>query len=101
MITRESTKLGCSLLLGAALALPVGLLLGGMGSSSSEAQRPAPRGDATARDMFSPSVRSDPYFLARQREGVEALERYCARTGESCAEARGARARLDQLSGVD
>jgi hypothetical protein len=98
--TRETTKLGCALLLGAALALPAGMLLGSMGSGDSS-PRPAQRGDATARDMFSPSVRSDPYFLARQREGVEALERYCARTGETCPEARAARARLDQLGGAD
>jgi hypothetical protein len=53
------------------------------------------------RNMFSPSVRGDPWFLDRQREGVEALERYCRRTGQSCAEARAARHRLSELEAAD
>jgi hypothetical protein len=96
----DLTKLGGALLLGAALALPAGVLLGRLGGDDPPSP-PAPRGEATARNMFSPSVRTDPYFLESQRKGVEALERYCARTGESCAEARAARRRLDELQAAN
>ena len=41
-----------------------------------------PRQPAAVRDVFSPSVRSDPWFLDRQREKVEALEAHCRETGE-------------------
>jgi len=94
--------MGFALLCGAALALPAGFVLGRLGSPSPTAPaRSVAHGDGRLRDMYSPSVRGDPYFLDRQREGVEALERYCARTGESCAEARAARLRLSQLERRD
>lgn len=98
MATRNLGKLSVALFVGAALALPAGFVLGRMGNRA----EPPPRarvGDASVRDVFSPSVRSDPYFLARQREGVEALERHCQQTGQSCAEARAARVRLVELEG--
>lgn len=100
MTTRDLVKLGLALLLGAAIAFPAGLMVAGS-RTPPDGARPAARGDAAMRDMFSPSVRSDPWFLARQREGVEALERHCARTGESCAEARAARRRLAELEVAD
>ena len=101
MCIRDSlAKLAFALLCGAALALPVGFVLGRLGPPA-EPERSVARSDGRLRDMFSPSIRSDPYFLDRQREGVEALERHCARTGEICAEARAARLRLSQLEGRD
>ena len=46
--------------------------------------------------MFSPDVRGDPYMLDQLQQQVEALEAHCRRTGEMCAEARGARARYEE-----
>ena len=92
--------MGFALLCGAALALPAGFVLGRLGHQV-EPGRSAGQGNATMRSMFSPSIRTDPYFIDRQREGIEALERYCERTGKSCAEARAARQRLSQLEGRD
>jgi hypothetical protein len=84
-------------LVGAALAFPVGMIVAGRGDGGSSANRPAPRADAPLRDVFSPAVRDDPWFVERQREGVEALERHCADSGELCREARAARSRLAEL----
>ena len=101
MTTRDLAKLGLALLVGAAIAFPAGLMVAGSQNGLSGLRPAAPRRDAAMRDMFSPSVRSDPWFLERQREGLAALERYCARTGESCAEARAARRRLDELEAAN
>jgi hypothetical protein len=100
MGTREWTKLVVALGLGAALALPAGFMLGRLGRDTGT-ERPVPAGSAARRDVFSPSIRRDPYFLERQREGVEALERRCAHTGRNCAEARAARLRLAELEAGD
>ncbi len=101
MTTRDFAKFGLALLVGAALAFPAGMMVAGWHRGERRSVPPPPRGEAAMRDMFSPSVRSDPWFLDRQREGVEALERYCARTGQSCAEARAARHRLAELEASD
>jgi hypothetical protein len=98
--TRDLAKFGLALLLGAAIAFPAGMMVAGSRNGSDGARPAAPR-DAAMRNMFSPSVRSDPWFLARQREGVEALESYCARTGASCAEARAARRRLAEIEAAN
>ena len=97
MTRKEAGKLALALLLGAALALPAGVVIGRLGGGGGEAERPARAAGAAGRDLFSPSVLSDPAFLERQREGVEALERHCARTGQDCSVARAARRRLDRL----
>lgn len=98
MTTRDLAKLGLALLLGAAIAFPAGMMVAGWGGGGAAPAPAAPPSDAAGPNMFSPSVRSDPWFLARQREGVEALERHCARTGEMCAEAHAARERLTEIS---
>ena len=77
-----------------ALAFAAGLWLGGRGGGTEDA-RPPPQGAAT-REVFSPKVLSDPYFLEQQRQNVAALERACAERGELCAEARAARRWLDE-----
>jgi hypothetical protein len=89
----ERLRLAGALLLGAALAFPAGLWLagGGEGADSLRVQALAER-----RDVFSPSVRDDPYVLDAQRANVAALEAHCRRTGEGCAEARQARAWLNE-----
>lgn len=93
MTGKDLTRLAAALLIGAALAFPAGMMLARR-DDSPLARNPRPQ--AAVRDVFSPRVRSDPYFLDRQRENVEALELYCRDTGESCAEARDARRWLDQ-----
>lgn len=98
MARNEWVRLAGALLVGAALAFPAGIAIERLFSDEPKPATAHPRTTAPAtRDMFSPSLRSDPWFLERQREGVEALERHCASTGESCPEARGARQRLTEL----
>lgn len=99
-MTKDLVKLGLALLLGAAIAFPAGMMMAG--SRDGSESRPAPRRDTAAvRDAYSPAIRSDPWFLERQREGVEALERHCMETGESCPVARAARRRLTELEAGD
>jgi hypothetical protein len=98
---KELAKLGVALLIGAAIAFPAGLLVAGFAEDPADRRRAAPSGSAAVRDVYSPALRSDPWFVDRQREGVEALERHCARTGESCPEARAARRRLATLEAAD
>jgi hypothetical protein len=100
MNTRDWVKMAVALGAGVALALPAGFVLGRLGRDA-EPSRPVHDGDAARRDVFSPSIRDDPYFVARQREGVAALERRCRESGESCAEARAARQRLAELGYAD
>jgi hypothetical protein len=98
--TRDFAKFGFALLVGAAIAFPAGMMVAGSRGVADRAAPAAPR-DAAIRDVFSPAIRDDPWFLARQREGVEALERHCAQTGESCAEARAARKALADLEAAN
>jgi hypothetical protein len=93
-------KMALALVLGVALALPAGFMLGRLGREAGS-ERSAPAGSAARREVFSPSIRRDPYFLEQQREGVAALERYCADTGKRCAVARAARQRLAELEALD
>ena len=61
-------------------------------NTSSDASTTADR-----REVFSPTVRSDPHFLSQQRRNVELLERHCETSAEMCAEARAARAVFEEL----
>ena len=101
MTTKELAKLGLALLVGAAIAFPAGMMVAGSQNRPDRASPATRRNDAGMRDMFSPSIRRDPAFLERQREGVEALERYCAQSGKSCPEARAARRALAELDAAD
>ncbi len=99
MSGKDLSKLVAAGLVGAALAFPAGLLVARLGADAQPAVS-EPHGRAgPVRDVFSPSFRSDPWFLDRQREGVEALEAHCRRSGELCAEAREARRWLDARGG--
>jgi len=100
-VTRgELARLGAAVLLGAALAFPAALIL----APREPAQRAPSQGTSATgassqaghRAMFSPRVRSDPAFLARQQDNAAALEAECRRTGSFCAEARAARRWLDE-----
>lgn len=94
MTGRELARLAAALALGAAVALPVGMMLGGNGAETPV--RPAPATSATARAVYSPKVLSDPYFIEQQRLGIEALEKACSERGELCDEAREGRRWLEQ-----
>ena len=94
--------LGCAALLGAAIAFPAGMMLGGRGADPKQAaERGA--GDASrakpeqaVRDFYSPSILDDPYVIEQQLRVVEALELSCRQYGERCAEARKARERVEE-----
>lgn len=78
-----------ALLIGAAIALPVGMRLAGGSSARPPAAVPA---DVTGfRQPYSPIVLRDPHFLAEQRKAIETLEKRCREAREFCAEAAGAR----------
>ncbi|WP_156457750.1 hypothetical protein [Altererythrobacter sp. Root672] len=79
-----------------AIAFPLGFMLGGRNTSSEVLPRQSSQ-TATRREIFSPKILSDPYFLEQQRRNVEALEDVCRRTGQSCREAREARHWLEKL----
>ena len=94
-------RLGCAALVGAAIACPAGVIVGG---SFPPHERPAveKRGTAgpapkpQARNFYSPRFRSDPYVLDQQRQVVEALELSCRQFRERCREAAEARRRIEE-----
>ena len=95
MTGKDLTRLAIALLLGVALAFPAGLWVAGRQQAAEPRTRPP---QLEGRAMFSPNVRGDPYVLDQLRQQVEALEAHCRRTGEMCAEARGARRRQAELA---
>jgi len=99
MPQRQPLALGCALLLGAGIAFPAGLLLGGSGAERESGR--ASRSDGTFREVYSPSIYKDPYFLEQQQRNVETLEQACRATGQFCAEARQVRERLAEHEGAD
>ena len=80
MTGKDLSRLAIAILLGAALAFPAGMMAGRLGSDAPPAERDRPRTTTGVRDVLSPAMRSDPWFIERQREGVEALEAHCRRT---------------------
>ena len=82
-----------ALLLALAVAFVAGMRVGRSGPERGDGRLPQA---ASTRAVYSPQVLGDPWFLDRQRENVEALERECADSGELCTEARAARRWLDQ-----
>ena len=53
------------------------------------------------RNLYSPSIATDPAFRAQQRTNVEALEAHCENTGEFCEEAQSAREAFTRLGKRD
>ena len=97
-------KLGCAALIGAGLALPVGLIVGGRQAAPERGSAAARMEDgrtADARNVYSPNISEDPYVLRRQRELVEALEMECRNLDTHCAEAQQARRWSDALDTSD
>lgn len=100
MTAKAIGKLVCAALLGAAVALPAGMMLGGVGRGDAPRTRTAPPPPTTAgRAVYSPKVLSDPWFLEQQRKGAEALAAQCRATGEMCAEAEALRHWLAEHGG--
>lgn len=93
---RQAIALGCALLLGAAIAFPAGILLGGGGAEPQGSPAPNASGGPFRR-VYSPAIFKDPSFLEQQRENVETLEQACRSSGDFCAESRLARQRLGEL----
>lgn len=93
-------RLGCAVLLTAAVALPAGMWLARSDeiSSAPPARRAAPAASADVRNPYSATIRTDPYVLERQRALVEAMENGCRSNGDLCGEARAARRYLDRLA---
>ena len=89
--------LAAALVPAAALLFAAGVWVGGS-SRAPRATVPAPENAAT-RQVYSPQVLDDPWFLERQRENAAALERECAQRGQFCAEARDMRRWLDENGG--
>ena len=75
MTGKDVARLALAVLFGAAVALPIGMMLGG--EDSGTAPRSAGPPSTGARAVYSPKVLSDPYFLEEQRKGIEALEQHC------------------------
>ena len=95
--------LGCAALLGAAIAFPAGMMLGGRGAAPEQAAERgtgnAPQAKRAVRDFYSPNILDDPYVIEQQLRVVEALELSCRQLGERCAEARKARERVEERRG--
>lgn len=100
-VARDWRGLGCSVVLGAAIAFPVGIIIGNgqPEKAGTEITRPdAARGNRAppARNPYSPNVGSDPYVIDQQRRVVEALETNCRHFHSHCTEAQQARLRLNE-----
>ncbi len=94
--------LGCAALLGAAIAFPAGMMLGGSGAGLEQAAErgagdaPRAKPKRAVRDFYSPSVLGDPYVIEQQLRVVQALELSCRQFGERCAEAEKSRKRVGE-----
>ena len=98
---RDKRSLGCAALIGAVIAFPAGMMAGG-GTGRQQAEerlageaRPA-KSKQAVRDVYSPSIRDDPYVIEQQLRVVEALELSCRRYRERCTEAQKARERIEE-----
>ncbi len=89
-------RAGLAALLGAAIAFPAGMMFAGRSESGGARREPA--AGAAMRNVYSPKVLDDPYFIEQQRRNVEALERRCAESGKMCYEARTGRRWLRELN---
>ena len=100
--SRDWWGIGCAAVVGASLAFPAGLIIGGKGDLRSDqtngARRHAPssaQGPA-ARDVYSPRVIGDPYVIEQQRRVLKALEASCRGYNRHCVEAEQARLRIEE-----
>lgn len=98
----ERRRIGCAVLLTAAVAFPAGMWLARSAASSAPPPtRTAPPGAADVRNPYSATIRTDPYVLTRQRALVEAMESDCRNNGRLCPKAGAARRYLDGLAAAE
>jgi hypothetical protein len=93
--------LGCAAAIGAAIALPAGIVAGRYGFRSSETTNPngpASVSGRRGRDIFAPDFRNDPNVIEQQRRVVEALEQSCRHSKLHCKEAEQARLRVEEAA---
>lgn len=93
--------LGCAAFVGAALAFPAGVVLGGRDAVPRKDRPQAHRDNASPvkarfRNVYSPEIHNDPYVQDQQQKVVEALEARCRKAGERCALAKAARRWLSE-----
>jgi hypothetical protein len=100
-VRNDGFRLGCAALIGASIAFPLGLALGGgeKAADRSPAVGTPDQADgagAGARNAYSPRIVSDPYVIEQQRRVLRSLELSCRELGRHCAEAGQARLRIDE-----
>lgn len=92
--------LGCAAFVGAALAFPVGVIVGGREAVGQKGGPLASSDDASvqanSRKFYSPKIHDDPYVQDQWRKVVEVLEAQCRHTGQRCTEAKAARRSLSE-----
>ncbi len=93
--------MGCAAVLGAAIALPAGIIIGNHRAERQVAKTGGNRGVANhpaapSRNVYSPEFRSDPYIIDQQRRVAEALETSCRQTNMHCKDAEQARQRISE-----
>lgn len=100
MSRKEWVALGCAVFVGAAVAFPAGLIVGGHDAirqnNGTETQGDDATGGARFRNIYSPKIYDEPYVQDQWRKEVEALEAQCRHTGEHCTEAKAARRWLSE-----
>lgn len=102
---RDWRTIGCAALLGASIAFPAGLFLGGSGTPREQARQPSRPGPSavetrSSRNLYSPRIGSDPYVVEQQRKVLRALEAGCRQLGQNCAEAEQARLRIGEAESL-
>ena len=98
---RDWRTIGCAALIGASIAFPLGLVVGGDGTPRGTAPGPSRPGPSsgetrTTRNLYSPRIASDPYVIEQQRKVLRALEASCRHSKRHCAEAEQARRRIEE-----
>jgi len=92
-------RLAVAAVLGAAVALPVGMMVGSKQAEQAPGEADTQRrsaGTPGIRNSYSPKFRSDPYVISEQKRVVEALESSCREQKLYCEEARQARLRVEE-----
>lgn len=95
--------IGCLFAVGTAIFFYAGILLGRQQTVAEQSEKHPPTiagtlAQSPVRNVFSPAIISDPYFLGEQRKLVEAFERTCKVQKTHCETARKARAALELLN---